>query len=540
MSPRTRQIVIAVRGQNAAPSPERSPLRTFVILFVASCCAGVGAFAAGQLRTKLLGGLIVGVLAVVVIRMFKDRAFVLMVVGLPATLGFLLHKSFGTIVPMHDGGAPSLAITTLDVVVVVLWVMWWSDGTLRSDLRELSDRPIFWVPWIGGLLSLVSIVNATTLRLVLAEVLRWVFMYLLFVYIALHVRSRRDVTGLLYGLGGLAVAELGIIVLQWKTGGVLGLHFLGVPTALDVRTIDSGTIGRPFGSFTHPVFMAAIMGAFSLAALSLAIFLNGRLRRAGLMALGIVLATPMLISHTRSAALGYAVALPVLLFVGVRRGRITRRALAWLGAAVVVAVIAGWPVIAHYWSTDFHTQHFSEEVQARAQLNSLGAHIFRLHPIAGIGLNNFQQVMDNYNTRNLIFDGNPVHNLVLLQGSETGILGLAGMVFIGVVFLVLAIRLARSRDPLFAAIGTAVAVAYLFWYVEELLEFSLREDAPLALFWILAGLTIACLRIANAEAADASQLASASPTFNGNNGSVAPTRPEALSAATGNGSGATR
>jgi len=251
------------------------------------------------------------------------------------------------------------------------------------------------------------------------------------------------------------------------------------------------------------------MCVFSLTALALAIFLNGRRLRIGLTLFGVVLATVMPISHTRSAALGYAAALPVLVYAGWRRGRITRRGLHWMAAAAVVAVIAGWPVLAHYWSTDVSTQHFSEEIQARAQLNSLGAHIFAVHPIAGIGLNNFQQVMDSYNTRNLIFDGNPVHNLILLQASETGIIGLCGLFLIGIVFLVLAIRLARLRDPLFAALGTAIAVSYLFWGVEEQLEFSLREDAPLALFWILAGLTVACLRMANAESGRAPELASA-------------------------------
>jgi len=495
----------------AAVPGESSPARTFLVLLAASCCAALGALGASHLKTKLLGGLIAGVVAVVLVRMFKNRALVVLSVGLPATLGFLLHKSLGTIVSMHDGGAPSIAVTTLDAVVIVLWAMWWYEGTLGRDLREVVERPVFWIPWIGGLLSLVSVVNAQSLYLVGAEVVRWVFMFMLFVYVALRLRTRHEVTSLLYGLGGLAVVEMGIIGLQWTTGGVLGLHFLGVPTALDVRTIDAGTIGRPFGSFTHPVFMAAIMCVFSLVSLALAIFLDGRRLRIGLTVFGLALATVMPISHTRSAALGYAVALPVLVFVGWRRGRITRRGLGFMAAALAVGVVAGWPVLAHYWSTDVSTQHFGEEVQARAQLNSLGAHIFAVHPIAGIGLNNFQQVMDNYNTRNLIFDGNPVHNLILLQGSETGVLGLCGLFLIAGVFTVLAIRLARSRDPLFAGLGTAIAVSYLFWAVEEQLEFSLREDAPLAVFWILAGLTVACLRISNAESQRAAEVSPAEP-----------------------------
>ncbi|HLI43117.1 MAG TPA: O-antigen ligase family protein [Acidimicrobiales bacterium] len=490
--------------------PVASAAGTFVLVAVAAACAALGAAAAGQLRVKLLGGVVAGVVVLIAVRLFKNRQLVLFVAGVPLALGFILHKSFGTIVPLHDGGAPSISVTTLDAVVVVLWAMWWYEGSLGRDLRELADRPVFWVPWIGGLLSLVSVLNASSLRLVFAEVLRWFFMYLLFVYVALRVRSRHELRLFLAGLGGLGIMEIGIIFLQWKTGGVLGLHFLGVPTALDVRTTNSGTVGRPFGSFTHPVFMAAIMGVLSLAAITLCIFiesprlrigpLHGRRIRVALAALGFVFALPIVISQARSAALGWAVAFPVLIAIGVRYKKINRKGLAWLGVGLVAALIAGSPILYHYYRKDVASAHFPLEIQARWQLNSLAAHIWATHLWAGIGLNNFQQVMDQYNTKNLIFNGNPVHNLLLLQGSETGILGVIGMVFIGLTFFGLAIKLSRVGDPLLRSIGVMAVVAYVFWYAEEQLEFSLREDAPLALFWILAGLVVASLRIANGEA----------------------------------------
>lgn len=509
-----------------AAAPTRTALTssaagTFLVVLVAGTCAALGAAAAGHLRVKLLGGLIVGVIGLIAIGMFKKRQLVLFVAGVPLALGFILHKSFGTIVDLHDGGAPSISVTTLDVVVVVLWAMWWYEGTLGRDMREVRDRPVFWVPWIGGLLSLVSILNASSLRLVLAEVLRWFFMYLLFVYVALRVRSRHELRLFLAGMGGLGVMELGIIFLQWKTGGVLGLHFLGVPTALDLRTTNSGTVGRPFGSFTHPVFMGAIMGVLSLAAITLAIFVDspklrlgplyGTRLRAAAAVLGILLAVPIMISQARSAALGWAVAFPVLVAIGVKRGKITPRGLKWMGVGLVGALIAGSPVLYHYYRKDVASVHFPLEIQARWQLNSLAAHIWRVHLWTGIGLNNFQQVMDQYNTKNLIFDGNPVHNLILLQGSETGILGVIGMVFIGLTFFGLAVKLSRTHDPLLQSIGVIAIAAYVFWYVEEQLEFSLREDAPLALFWILAGLVVAALRIANADAGAAGAIEVAAP-----------------------------
>jgi len=38
-----------------------------------------------------------------------------------------------------------------------------------------------------------------------------------------------------------------------------------------------------------------------------------------------------------------------------------------------------------------------------------------------------------------------------------------------------------------------------FWMVEEWFGFSLREDVPLAIYWIFAGLAVACYRMADSR-----------------------------------------
>ena len=52
--------------------------------------------------------------------------------------------------------------------------------------------------------------------------------------------------------------------------------------------------------------------------------------------------------------------------------------------------------------------------------------MFADHPLVGVGLNNFEQVMGPYQKYGIIFFNNPVHNLYLLYLAETGIIGFIG------------------------------------------------------------------------------------------------------------------
>jgi hypothetical protein len=60
----------------------------------------------------------------------------------------------------------------------------------------------------------------------------------------------------------------------------------------------------------------------------------------------------------------------------------------------------------------------------------------------------------------------------------------------------LGVRLARVPDRLLSAVGAASVAVYVFFYAEELLGFSLRQDLPRTLFWLVAGVSVACWDLA--------------------------------------------
>jgi O-antigen ligase len=121
------------------------------------------------------------------------------------------------------------------------------------------------------------------------------------------------------------------------------------------------------------------------------------------------------------------------------------------------------------------------------------------HPVAGVGLNNFEQVQGEYDQYGVIFADNPVHDIYLLIAAETGVIGFAGFAASAIALGAVALRVMRLQPGLLAGVGAGVAATFIFFAFEELLTFSLRHDMPLALAWLMAGVAVACWRISEAE-----------------------------------------
>lgn len=238
---------------------------------------GIGFFAAGL----GLKGLIVAVGATVAGAAYvlvKDRSTFGMFAA-TVSLTFVLHKSLSAQDLNVSGGAISIFVTTFDMMLLGLYGLWMMEGTLVADLRAGMRRRVMWLPLVGALALLPSLLVSKSPLLGVAELTRMGWMYLLFVYVAIRVRTRRQVEVILLGLGVFAAVEVVVILLQWRTGGVLGLSFLGVPTELGERVTDTGSLGRPFGTIIHPVFMGATMSAVGLLALSVALARRNGLAR---------------------------------------------------------------------------------------------------------------------------------------------------------------------------------------------------------------------------------------------------------------------
>lgn len=477
---------------------ERSPVLDLVMVGGAALVAASAAWVGAQAGLKgVIAG--VGAFALVVLLIVARERQNLLLFGLLLSLVVLLHKSFGPSWDEVSSGPISIYVTTFDLMVGVLFVLWAVRSGFLRELWAVLQRPVVWSLVAGALLSSVSLLVAGAVPLALAEMVRMGVMFALFLVIAASLRRSAAVWTVLAGLAAFAVIQLVVVVLQWRTGGVLGLDFLGVPTELGERTLDSGQLGRPFGTVIHPVFLGAVLGTIATMALGLALFLRRPWQRLTALAVVPICLLPMLIAHIRAAMAAFLLTAVAMTAVALYRRRLRLRTVA--GVLLVGALIAipFTPSLVGQFRDNFLTDHFSLEVQSRTELNEVGVAMFLDHPLVGAGLNNFEQDMGPYQEHGLIFADNPVHNLFLLQAAETGLVGLLGMGVVAFALLAVAWRTSQVSNDLYAAVGFGFVGVLLFFLLEEQLGFSLRQDVPRSVFWLLAGLVVACSRLATVQ-----------------------------------------
>ena len=477
----------------APPTRGEPPAKPLVVVGLTAGIAALAAIAVGQLSVKL--ALVAAGLFVLVLGLFlvaNRPLFVLLL--LVMTLQFMLYKSVGPIDQIDIGGAPSIYITTLDVWLVVLYGLWFFEGTLFADLRAAVIWGIAWIPMILVVPGILSLLTASNLYLSAAELVRMGWMAALFLYVALRLRTRHDVVVVIGALGVVVVIQAVVAALQWRTHSSLGLSLLGEENTLYVRnTLDLGAVPRASGTVIHPDFLAALVAPVGLIALSLAINLRRRLHRLLCLALAAIAVAPLAASGARAAIAGAAAGAGLLVVAYLLRGRLRPAWVLATAALVSVPALLLSSRLQEWFQTG--TTHFQLEVDSRLQLNGLALNMFQSSPIVGIGLNNFQAVFGHFDQFGLVLAGYPVHNLYLLVLAETGLLGLLALLVVGAVLFRVTIRVSRAADPLLAAVGIGIAASFVFFAVEEVPTFSLREEMPLALFWLLAGLAMAASRL---------------------------------------------
>ena len=468
--------------------------RLFSLCILAAGLGWIGALMGFKISAALVAAVVFGTVLLITPR----RSDILLVTTV-LSLGLVVKKSLGSL-SFVPSGAPGLYVSSLDVLVALLYGFWLFEGTMSVDLRRLVGRPSVRIAFFSSILLLPSALVAQDRGLVLAEFFRMAALFALFVLVAARVRSRHDVQLVLASLGTIAAIELVIVVGQKVTGGPMGLSFLGTPTTMVAgRVTTEGVLNRPFGTINHPVFMAAFLGQIGLLALALALGLQGRRRRLICLIVSTASLCPLMISQTRAALLGVAVAAPALVLWAVVTNRLPGRTLAvWVALGIGLVTVAS-PQLASLYRDNFHTAHFAVEIDSRSQLNDVATEMFGGSPLIGRGLNNFQVAAPKFENAGVIFAGNPVHNLYLLQLAETGVVGMVGLLLVMGGLLRSAVRLSQSRDRLFSSIGAGVAACFLFFAVEENLLFALRQEAPRTLFWMLAGLVLACTEISERD-----------------------------------------
>ena len=204
--PPTRRSVFLVDLAERATGSRMREAVTAVVLLGLSVVLAIVAASIGEKALIILVGL-VALLAM--LAFIKNRTLFFMFV-FAASFSLILYKKFTPI--LAESYAVAIYITTVDVVILFLYFIWASEGTLFRDLRSGLKNPVFMLPIAGLAVTLLSAVNAADQRLVWAEMVRYLWMAALFIYVGIRVRRREHIWAFM--LGWLVFLGVQVLVLS--------------------------------------------------------------------------------------------------------------------------------------------------------------------------------------------------------------------------------------------------------------------------------------------------------------------------------------
>lgn len=380
-----------------------------------------------------------------------------------------------------------------DVFLAALLLLWaYERGIGRVPARPRGPSTALWIVPLC-LAGLVSAYNAPHPEWTGFEMLRLVRMLV----IAWYLRFNLGPGEWRIAIAGFAVAVLyqaiqGIVYVA--TGTTLGLASIFGTAGGDVaiQQFLSGTEGGPRraqGTLGHPNTLAVYFLMVGPLFVALALALRPSLRRLAYAAVAACVVAGLVATMSRTAWFILAAQISlIVIFLTVYAYLNARQALATLivGSFVGMLLLAPFADLIYARLTgDFH-----EMVAFRMHHDLLALEIWRTSPLTGIGLNNYSDMLGQFDptavaaydrfeaTLRRIWEVRVtswVHNIYLLFLAETGVLGLAALLVYYAAFFVVGLRALRRTGGELRVASLGLMIGAL-----GLLIHGVQESA----FWI--------------------------------------------------------
>ena len=270
--------------------------------------------------------------------------------------------------------------------------------------------------------------------------------FLLFFYIKENIVRFKKILPVLLSIGIIFESLLSIaqFINAGSIGGIFyffGERFFSASTPnIANALIGSQLILRPYGTFPHPNILAAylLIGIiFILKDLSVGKNFKTLVYLAAL-SLGYI---ALFISLSRIAVLLSIIVIPLILIKNTPRKELKKRN--FLALLIILVTIS-----AVFFKTIFYRflnlLLFDSAFTDRVNLIKASLSMIYKNPLLGVGLGNFLTNLPLYYKSNNFFFLQPVHNIFLFVGSETGLMGL----FLFIWFFALSIKKARDGETL--------------------------------------------------------------------------------------------
>jgi putative inorganic carbon (HCO3(-)) transporter len=308
------------------------------------------------------------------------------------------------------------------------------------------------------------------------------------------VRDKGDLDWVIRGLMAGLLFEAIVGVYQGVTGRPLGLGFLTETAAVGRQQLSVGLVNRVQGTIGHP--NAYAMYLITVIPFALA-YLFSAARPSSKALVSIPLGFGCLALLYTLSRTGWA---NLLLVFGIVLGLAVLRKRISLGAAVLIVgtavlillglILFGPDMILSRLTSSDQGSAYSRVIQARTALA-----IIQSHPLWGVGLNNYSLFSFGRDLGTFaVWRVTPiVHNVFLLIGAETGLLGLIAFLVFLVALLAQAWQIInRAPDDTVWVAGVGVLAAIVALAVHSMVDYALLGSLQVVTqFWLLAGLCAA-------------------------------------------------
>jgi putative inorganic carbon (hco3(-)) transporter len=423
------------------------------LAFSVLVCAAIGAVSAlsGIMPLRFVLTMGAGALIVVGSLFFRDKKLyylTLLVFFLPININKAIFRIDSPIPSLSD----TLPFFATDAFLAVLYGFW-----IYNMAHNEKRRKVIWMTPVMFLMlamiaaDILSLVNAVALNRSFIEIAMMVKAVLLYFYLVNNIDSMKEIKVIVSILALGLILQTIMVVAQVYFRDTLGLIYLGELKSPYLSYEEEHQIFRPSGLFGHPnlfsnylEFLIPLMFAMSF------IRHNGPLRKiatAAMFAGGLSL----ILTLSRGGWVGVVIASLFMFFVMTSRNIYERKF--FFKTLFIVLLAVG---ILAAFSPKIIKRVVSRDrgaAMARVSQYYVATEIITSHPVVGVGINNYVEVMESYDeTTSRISRGFkfPIHTVYLEYYAETGILGITALLSLFFVIVVTGIRnIRRSRGFLF-------------------------------------------------------------------------------------------
>lgn len=336
----------------------------------------------------------------------------LIILFLPTQLGLHFWPEFSIVNGLRvDYLSPTLYFS--DVLIILLISLSFSEKLIGSLFQYLRKPPLLLFLCIlilgvflsknipAGIYGIIKIIEFLFLTLAIAKNIQ---------KFRLRIILPATICGILF--------ESILAIIQFQKGGSLGglFYFLGerfyngaTPNIANA-SLGGELVLRPYATFSHPNVLA---GYLVISMLILALAMSSKYKENSLYYLAIFFGTVgLMLTLSRTAIIIWALVLLTLLFKKINR-------IALFIPLVLGGAILFPQIMQRFGSISLVDSSFAD----RINLAKASVQMIIHNPILGVGINNFLNNVSYYNfSASPVFMVQPVHNIILLTISQTGII----------------------------------------------------------------------------------------------------------------------